>query len=78
VVARNRDDGGVDAPEEIGRLLMLYATPAVGQIPGRDNQIRSQTVDKSGKCVLDIRAPARSDMEIGDVENRCWHGRPSL
>jgi hypothetical protein len=69
VVAGNGNDRGVEALENRGCPLVLVGTPAVGQVPAGDDQIRLQAVDQGGQRRLDVGAPAGADVQVGDVEN---------
>jgi hypothetical protein len=78
VVARDGDDGRTKTAQQRGRAFVLVSASAMSQIAARNDQGRLETTDEGGQGCLDVGALARADMQVGDVENARWHGRPTL
>jgi hypothetical protein len=78
VIAWNGNDGSAQVTEKRGRLVVLVAASAVGEIAAGDDQLGPQSLDQREKRRLRVGAPVGADMQVGDVENPCWHGRTTL
>ena len=78
VVARDGNDRWAETAEERGRALVLVAAAAVRQVPGRDDQIRLQAAGQNAERLLDVGGLPGPDVQVGDVQNPRWHGRPTL
>ena len=78
VVPGDRDDRRTEPTQErSGRIVLLVPSP-VRQVAGGDDHIGSETPDERGQRLLDVGCGVPPGVQVGDVENPGWHGRPSL
>jgi len=75
VIARNRQNGPVEAAQESCRIGELAVAAPMAEIPARDHELRLKPVDQQGRTPLDRRIVTRSEMEVGQVQNTCEHSR---
>ena len=79
VIARNGNDGSAEAAEERGRPFVLVAASAVGEVAADDDQLGLVGARPARSSEApDVRALVGADVQVGDVENPRWHGRPTL
>jgi hypothetical protein len=78
VVPGYREHRRPERPEKARRALVLVATSAVREVPGRDDQLRPDMVDQRGESALDIRVLACTRVEIGYMQEAPRHDRMRL
>ena len=64
--------------EEVGRPLVLAAQPTVGEIAARDHELRPRLLDQPAERFDRLRPVVPAEVQVGDVENTCRHGRMRL
>jgi hypothetical protein len=50
----------------------------VAEIAARDHQLGLETLDQDGCAMLNRVVVTRAEMQVGEVENACRHGRGRL
>ena len=78
VVARNGQHGRRQAAQQRRDMLVLIASPAVREIPRRDDEIGLNAVDERVQGALDKGLVAGPDMDVGDVNQARRHSRGRL
>ena len=78
VVAGNSQHGRRQAAQEGCRTLMLVAPPAVCQVARGYHEIGRDALYEGPQSAFDKGLLARSDMDVGDVDQASWHSRGRL
>ncbi len=78
VVAGNGEHRGREAAEQGRYPLELVASPAVREVARGDHEIGLNTLHESPQGALDEGLLARSDVDVGDVDQARWHSRGRL
>ena len=75
MIARDRQNGPVEAEQESCRIGELAVAAPVAEITARDHELGLKPVDQQGRTPLDRGIVTGSEMEVGQVQNTCEHGR---
>ena len=75
MIARNRQNGPVEAAQESGRIGELALAAPMTEIPARDHELGLKPVDQQGRTPLDRGIVTGSEMEVREVQNTCEHSR---
>ncbi len=75
VIARDRQNGPVEAAQESCRIGELAVAAPMAEIPARDHELGLKPGDQQGRTPLDRGIVTRSEMEVGKVQNTCEHSR---
>jgi len=78
VVPRDREDGSFQAAEQRRRGLQLVAPSAMGEVAARNHEIGTQALGEPHERIVRRGVFAPAEMQVGDVENACQHGRMRL
>ena len=78
VVAGNRQHRRRQAAQEGCRTLLLVAPPAVCQVARGHHEIGLDALYEGLQSAFDKGLLARSDMDVGDVDQASWHSRGRL
>jgi hypothetical protein len=71
VVARDREHGWAEAPEELGGPVVLLWPAAVRQVAARHDQLGIEALDQAHETSLQVLLFLTSDVEIGEVKESC-------
>ena len=78
MIAGNGEHGRRQAAQQRRDTLMLVAPPAVREVARRDHEIGPNALDESTQGALDEGLLARSDVDVGDVDQARRHSRGRL
>ena len=78
MVAGYCEQGEADRLEKRARALELLGLAAVGQVAGRDHELRLDAGDELRQGIQRLEGFAVAEMEIGQVENARGHRRGRL
>ncbi len=78
VIAGNGEHGRRQAAQQRRDTLVLVAPPAVREVARRDHEIGPNALDESTQGALDEGLLARSDVDVGDVDQARRHSRGRL
>ena len=78
VVPRDREHRRPERAKEPRGARELVCATAVAEIAACDHELRSEALDQNGCAVLDRIVVACAEMQVGEVQNACKHGRSRL
>ena len=78
VVARDSQDRRSERAQEARRAGELSLAATVAEIAARHDQLRPKALDQNRCATLDRVVVTCPEMQVGQVENACKHGRGRL
>ena len=75
VIPRNRQYRSTEAAQESSRVGELALSSPMAEITARDHELGLKPLDQNGRTPLDRGIVTGSEMEVGQVQNACKHGR---
>ena len=64
--------------QEARRARELILAAAVAEVTARDHELGLEALDQDGRTALDCIIVTCAEMQVGQVENACKHGRSRL
>ena len=78
MVPRHCEHGSRQAPQERRHSVVLVGPAAVREVARGHHEIGLNTVHEGSQRALDEGLLARSDVDVGDVDQASWHSRGRL
>jgi hypothetical protein len=78
VVPGDREHRRPERAQETGRARELVFAAAVAEVAAGDNELRLESLDQDRRTVLDRVVGTCAEVQVGQVENACKHGRSRL
>ena len=69
MVSRDDEEGPLERPQEAGGALVLLALVPVGEVAGREDQLRVDLGDQRAQVALDLGLLPRAGVEVRHLQH---------